>query len=159
MGLRGPKPTPTAILEARGSWRAKGRSEKEVKFHAASLRCPRYMGREAKALWKRLAPVLKRAEVLSEGDLPAFEMLCETYGDYRHARDMMKREGMTATAENGYVAKSAWRQIADRSFRDFLSMAAQFGLTPSSRSGAAKVEAEEIVANLRLGGLKDGTYF
>jgi phage terminase small subunit len=51
MGKRGPQPTPTKILQLRGSWRAKKRpanvSQTPLKSHA-----PAWLDAEAKKIWK-----------------------------------------------------------------------------------------------------------
>lgn len=131
---------PAEVLKLRGSWRAGERERREAKFRQADVRCPRYLSKDAKALWKRIAPKLKAAKILSAADVTALEVLCELHADFRHARAMMAREGMTAVSDSGWISKNAWRQIADRAARDLLVYLSAFGMTPSSRSGVARLD-------------------
>lgn len=75
--------------------------------------------------------------VLTLADGKALELLCDAYAEYREARSVCEREGMTyeSVSEHGSmwrarpevaIASDAWRRIA--------SMLREFGLTPSSRT-------------------------
>jgi len=77
---------------------------------AAVRKPPDWLGSYAKALWRRLSPVLTKAGLLSEGDVPALEMLCDEY-------DCWRRDPLAVGARDRY------RRLL-----------VEFGLTPSSRS-------------------------
>ncbi len=75
MGARGPAPTPTKILEARGSWRAKARAG-ELTFPVERPECPAWLSTEARAEWDRVVERLEGAGVLAQqayarGESPA----------------------------------------------------------------------------------------
>src|SRR5947209_513230 len=70
MGQRGPAPTPTPILDARGSWRAKGR-DGEVQLPVKAPTCPAFLPDEAKDEWKRQCALLPQMGVLAEVDRAA----------------------------------------------------------------------------------------
>ncbi len=57
MGSRGPAPTPTETLKARGSWRAKIR-DGEPEFKNGKPSCPKFLPAEARAEWRRQVKAL-----------------------------------------------------------------------------------------------------
>jgi phage terminase small subunit len=57
MGLRGPQPTPTAILRARGSWLVNHRKD-EPQPEKGGPPCPRWLNKDARKIWKALIPQL-----------------------------------------------------------------------------------------------------
>ena len=113
MGSRGPAPTPTAILAARGSWRANIRPG-EPEPPAPSLRPPKWISEPARKLWRQLAKELADIGVFKATDRHMLAVLCETYATWR--------------ATDDDKAKEKWTGV-------LLRLAREFGLTPSSRSG------------------------
>jgi phage terminase small subunit len=113
MGSRGPAPTPTAILEARGSWRA-GTREAEPDPPDAESSAPCGLEGEALALWNDLVSQLTDAKMLKTTDLMMLKVLCQTYADWKAAETV--------------TARHACAPVLAR-------LAREFGLTPSSRTG------------------------
>lgn len=77
---------------------------------AGGPECPDWLGAFGKQLWSRYAPVLEKAGLLTAGDVPAFEQLCDEY-------DTIRRDPLNSAARDRY------RRLL-----------IEFGLTPSSRS-------------------------
>lgn len=121
MGSRGPRPTPTAILEARNSWRAKLRTEEtENPEYVVVPPMPDWMSDAAKLHWVHIAPTLLQTGVITESYATAFALLCETLATYTASR-------------NGDDEKAMWR-AHDKMF----GMLREFGLTPASRAEIAQ---------------------
>lgn len=126
MGKKGPTKTPTAILKARGSWRAKTReAEPEVKEPLAIPPPAWLTNDDAVECWHRLRPLLGWMRAT---DTNIFARYCETWGRYRQrchelAGAVVKDQKESLDARIAKLAEL------------LLRMEAQIGLTPSARSG------------------------
>jgi P27 family predicted phage terminase small subunit len=133
MGLRGPPPTPTAVLEARGSWRAK-LNEGEMKPKSGAPKPPKGLKPEALAEWKRVVTLLAPTRVLTAADRSALIMYVTSWGYMNEASDAIARDGVVVTMPNGYPAANPYQRIYNEAFRQCERMLQQFGLTPSARA-------------------------
>src|SRR5262245_889783 len=80
MGLRGPPPTPTAILNLRGSWRGKQRMG-EVQFESGAPTCPAWLSKEAKAEWRRAVRLLASVGLLQKVDRALLACYCDCWAE------------------------------------------------------------------------------
>jgi P27 family predicted phage terminase small subunit len=80
--MRGPQPTPTKILEARGSWRAKGRKDDPPAVPVECPTCPEILRGEARREWTRATAELERMGVLARVDRGMLTLWCELWGEY-----------------------------------------------------------------------------
>lgn len=108
--MRGRKPKPTSLKILEGAQPCRINYREPHLASADSPSAPAWLGTFGKDLWDRLAPVLSPAGLLTTGDLPAFEQLCDEY-------DTIRRDPLSVSARDRY--------------RRLLT---EFGLTPSSRS-------------------------
>lgn len=117
-----PKPTPTNVLAARGSWRAKERAGEPTPPSTPTLPPTKLTG-EARAIYDRLAPSLHACGLLTSADLPRFKDYCRLSVAWDKA--------MTEVEETG--SRSAILSLAkvDEMLR---KLAASFGLTPADRT-------------------------
>lgn len=146
MGARGPAPTPTAILQARGSRLAASRAG-EVQYPAGAPKCPAWLPAAAKREWRRVVPLLLNAGVLTEADLATLAAYCGAVAELEAATRLVEAEGRTIrvggfrAGENGEgpivggqvqphpaiaQMRSAWAAIKQFS--------ALFGFSPSDRA-------------------------
>jgi len=120
-------------------------------------RPPSYLNKYAKKMWKTLVGELVHKGILTVLDLPALEVCCETYGQYRLAHEAVfkpidpetgkrtKRtpaeymEGRNSQTMPEYVAMT-------KAFTIFKGYLIEFGLTPASRSrlDIPKERGEEV---------------
>ena len=139
MGQRGPKPTPTVVLEARGT---AGRHDRtgEPRPPIAAPSCPTWLSVEAKAEWKRATKYLLAMGCVAECDRAMLAAYCEAWSDYfglvKEVKQTVAKQGMAAAIGAGLVG--ARDKAADRMAR----LAAQFGFSPSSRV-RVKVDPEQ----------------
>lgn len=125
----GRKPTPTAVLEKRGSWRAKKRlSEPEATPGEPSM--PTFLDAEAKRCWKRLAKSLGGMRVLCKDDREALAGLCQQWSLFVKTSKMLNAI-TNATELLSYKGLASTNSTA---FQNYTRMCESFGLTPSSRS-------------------------
>jgi P27 family predicted phage terminase small subunit len=141
MGKRGPKPTPTAVLRARNSWRGSvNRGEPE--FDATPPRCPGWLDAEAKKYWAALAPWLGVADVLRRTDANALARYCTLLARWRKCEEFIQKHGDTYTVKNNkgeVVGVKEFPQVRRASdlAAQLVRLEAEFGLTPSARSRIA----------------------
>ena len=132
--MPGPAPTPTSILELRGSRLTAARTG-EVRFDGKRPTCPPWLKGEARACWRRLLPQLERAGVLQAVDRELLAAYCWTWGE------VSRLAGQITSKPK---AKEAWRWAVqmDRCQKRLLQLAGQFGLSPASRTRVRVQEQE-----------------
>lgn len=138
MGKRGPKPTPTAILSMRGSWRASARSG-EPEATEGVPECPRWL-REidtfAAEVWEELIPLLVAQKTIAEIDATAVTMFCQSYSLWKRSTELAE------CCEPGSLERERLRREANNALVHVHKFARCFGLTPADRAGL-KVEKNE----------------
>lgn len=145
--MSGRKPLPSAVKEARGNPGKRGKNDREPQAPAGIPPCPPWLSARARELWSSLGPMLLEMRVLTLADAPALELLCDTYAEWREAREVVEREGMTYECEQwapaepveGEPTKVMIRQrpevaIAADAAKRLRAMLTEFGLTPSART-------------------------
>ena len=94
-------------------------------------------------------PLLEGMKVLTIADKKALELLCDAYGTYREARQIVIAEGSVfktcgkideEVVVTGYKIRPEVK-IAQESWKMVRAMLQEFGLTPAARS---KVSVQEI---------------
>lgn len=138
MGARGPQPTPTETLKARGSWRAKLRAG-EVQYERGVPSCPTWLSREAKAEWKRQVVQLDGAGVLQLADRAILAAYCEAWGELWELSKGVKKLGYVKAIQRGLL--SAKNRAADR----LVKLADRFGFSPAARARVKATDEEEQV--------------
>lgn len=138
--VRGQQPTPTKILAARGSWRAKGRAPGPQAFigPSGSQECPDELTSEdERKEWPLLCERLMRLGVYSDTDIRAMTRYCQLYPQY----NILLREVPIERAAS--IVAVPPRMPSEKIFNqwlklnhDLLRLEVQFGLTPQSRAGA-----------------------
>jgi P27 family predicted phage terminase small subunit len=138
---QGRRPKPTAIKEMEGNpgKRALNKSEPKPGRLTRAPVCPQFLKGLARAQWNKMAPQLARLGVLTNIDLDALARYCALYKRWREAEAEVARLGVIIKTTNGNLVQNPYLNVANRSNEQLNSLAAEFGLTPSSRS---KVHAE-----------------
>lgn len=99
----------------------------------AAVRPPAWLGKHARAEWRKVAPILTARRILTETDLTSLAHYCAAAGLVREAQKIIDREGMVTMTERGLRAHPAVRIQSDAMTRARL-LAAELGLTPVSRN-------------------------
>lgn len=134
---RGPKPTPSKVLELRGSWRAaarKGEPQPEIKIPNPPYWLTDQRGVE---MFKELADEMAQCGYMTRIDKNALANVCRAFTQYLDAADVVEKEGYTIKYENerGTVIHSNPAISArDKAWDQFFKGLEAFGLTPSSRT-------------------------
>jgi len=95
---------------------------------------------EAKREWARIAPELESLGLLTIVDRAALAGYCQAYARAMQAEQRVQKKGLIFTTNTGYVQQRPEVAIAQKSWQLVRAFAAEFGLTPSSRS---RIEVKE----------------
>jgi P27 family predicted phage terminase small subunit len=135
----GTKPKPTALKELAGNPGKRPLPEAEPRQRGPmpSMRSPR-MEPLAQLTWVRLRVALEPLGLLTDADPESFELMCRHFARAIEADELVRSEDLVLDGE-----KSSYRHPADVAFvqhsRMFQRYAAEFGLTPSSRTALAEI--------------------
>jgi P27 family predicted phage terminase small subunit len=136
--MRGRKPHPDNIVRLRGN-PSQHRRNPSVQVPATLLQCPKHLHGEAREEWKRLAPKLYAAGLLTELDTTALAALCVAQATWREASRKIAEEGSTVPGPGGVLRTSPWVRIANQALQQVRLFAGEFGMTPVARQ-RVKVE-------------------
>jgi P27 family predicted phage terminase small subunit len=134
---RGFPKTPTAVLAARGSWRANARQH-EPKYEVKVPVAPKWVDKKGRTFFRRLAGKMAGAGVMTDADTLALGLLTNCFVMYKEANDILEREGVTLTGTNKlgepYTIQHPCVHIMLSTWDRIVKMCCQFGLTPASRA-------------------------
>lgn len=145
--MKGRKPTPTATLAARGSWRANLRSA-EPMAPAGIPECPDDLQGEARAEWFRLSAILSGMGVLTLAERGALVCYCRAWARMTKAAAKLEVEGEVISSPSGYQIQSPWLAIHNKALEQVVKLLAEFGLTPASRTRVKTVAPSSPTNNL-----------
>jgi P27 family predicted phage terminase small subunit len=136
--MSGPSPTPTSILALRGSWRAKTRPAEPQPAQGRPA-CPKWLGTEARRVWKELLPHLEQMGLLSLADRLTLTRYCEAYATWTACRQFLHDHGTTYEVCNRWgkvIAIKAYPQVGmeQKLSKLLLDMEREYGLTPAARA-------------------------
>ena len=145
---RGRKPTPAAILKARGSRHFKGGGTLDSPGIIPNKppRCPIWLGTKGRQVWRYYAKRLANAGVLTELDRTTLALFCDAVEQYLQVRGEVKTNYYKTT--NGNIIQSPGVGIRNQAWTRVLKAASELALTPISRAGIhlAVEEPEEDVS-------------
>jgi P27 family predicted phage terminase small subunit len=144
MPRAGRKPKPTALKELAGNPGGRPLNDAEPRPEpAGDARPPYRLMPKARRFWLENAPRLDALGLLSEIDLPAFQMMATHFGVAVEAAEVIKAEGIMTKDEHGLDRKHPALQVLRDNSGAFRAYAAEFGMTPSSRSRVRSDAPEE----------------
>lgn len=139
MGLRGPAPTPTAILKTRGSKMAKYERTREPQPTPDAPPCPAHLDKPERAAWDDLAPKLAAMGVLTSVDGNALERYCVLWVRWRKVSEFIAKYGETYPIKDDAGKIKCFMPfpqvaIVNKLGEALLRLEVQFGLTPAARA-------------------------
>ena len=147
--MPGPKPLPTRLKVLRGTLQP-CRANPDEPMPEALRRLPKAparLSKHAQRYWRELGRRLVQQRVLTTLDLPAFEMLCDWLGRADEVREIMDSHPVAAqryvlrSGQGGYYINPLFNVLM-ASRREALKLAAEFGITPSSRQKVKAIKDE-----------------
>ena len=155
MGSRGPAPTPSRVLQLRGTFKPSRRDPSaEVDFSplTALPKPPGFLDRVAKDEWARVGEQLIAKQLLTETDLAAFTTYCVNVSRVAACEKILKRDGMTITTPAGFIQARPEVAISRQCGVEQRKFAQEFGLTLSART---RVRTPEKPATPKKSGWED----
>jgi len=136
---KGRKPKPTALKKLEGNPGRRPLNGSEPQPRSDCPECPAWLSDEAKEEWNRIAPELHRLGLLTYVDMAALAGYCESWAQYQRAVKYINENGdfFVMYNEDGsvrYMQQVPQVAIASNALKHVRAFAAEFGLTPSSRS-------------------------
>lgn len=84
--------------------------------------------------WRRVVPLLQRAQAITDGDRGSLLALCQQWSRYLDANARVAGSGMVVRARSGYPMPNPYIGIANKALANCKMLWVELGLTPSSRS-------------------------
>lgn len=138
MGLRGPQPTPTRILQLRGTYRKDRHGDPADQPQLEELEAlpppPGFFDTVAAFEWDRIGHELVAKRVLCKADLAAFTGYCCSVSRAVNADRAVMKLGSTMVTPQGFEMARPEVAIAKQAWSEVNKFAREFGITPSSRS-------------------------
>ena len=139
MGKRGPKPTPTNILDRRNSWRGKARgAEPEPGLDDGDM--PYGLGSYGAVAWQVLIPELVELKLLATIDRAVAIMACKAWHEYAITSNTIAKmfeDGIPLWIElkGGALQKHPILAMRDKAFDQYCKASKMLGLSPADRVG------------------------
>ena len=125
---------PSALKLVAGTDRADRRNGNEPEpILLNDLAPPAHLHERSAAVWRDLAPMLRRNQVLTEADVLALEMLCDAVADYRFARET-RGDDMVTYSHKGSQMLDQWLVAQQACGKRAETLMGRFGMDPVSRS-------------------------
>jgi P27 family predicted phage terminase small subunit len=140
--VRGRKAKPTAMKELEGNPGKRALNHNEPKPEVVIPDCPAHLIGPARTEWKRVTKELVKLKIISVIDQAALSGYCLAYADVIKATNKIKKQGEVIISEKGGLYQNPWVSIRNSAIDRMVKIAAEFGMTPSSRS-RVKVEAPD----------------
>lgn len=135
MGARGPAAKPTELRKLQGNPGKRALPKGEPRPGAGKMpSAPRWMNDEAKREWRKIAPRLFKAGLLTEVDGVGLAMLCEALGQYVEGKRIVEAEGAIAVSDQGNIYQHPAVGLMKTARAEVLRWAREFGMTPAARS-------------------------
>ena len=132
--MRGRKPLPSNVVKLRGNAGKRPLNDREPRPATAVPSCPSCLSDEAKKEWKRLAAELADLGLLTRIDRGQLAAYCQAHALWVEAVQALGRYGTMVKSPNGYPMQSPYVAVLNRQVDIMTRIAAEFGMTPSSRT-------------------------
>jgi P27 family predicted phage terminase small subunit len=150
MGTRGPRPKPTALRVLEGNKGKRALPQSEPAPPANMPTCPDYLNAYARGEWARVANTLYSIGTLVEIDQTMLAAYCVAYSRWRHAEEDLERMAQSDASthaavirtKQGNLIQNPMVGVANTARREMQRLAAEFGLSPSSRT---QIEADPFL--------------
>jgi P27 family predicted phage terminase small subunit len=132
--VRGRKPIPTHLKILHGNPGKRPLNEAEPTPPADRPERPPHLAGEAAAEWDRVCELLDKMGLLSSADRAVIAAFCEAWGRWVEAEAMVRKIGAVIVTKEKTLYQNPYLAVANKAIEQFTKLAAELGLTPSSRS-------------------------
>ena len=158
-GPRGPKPLPTKLKILSGSRYNKEAAAKEPQAVIGLPDPPDTLCPIAREEWLERGPGLVRMGVLGKDDIGVFHAYCQSYADFKRARDALNKlmGGANGTEAGAFLSpskvggpkRSPLLLVANDAMQNMVRFAAELGLTASARSRIETILQDDTESDLK----------
>jgi len=128
----GRRPKPTALKQIQGS-RIRNRGNEPQP--SGVPKCPAHLDAAAKREWKRISRELSALGLLTSIDMAALAAYCQTFSRWAAAEENIAKFGaVIRSPKSGFPIANPYVGVANTALTLMRQFAAEFGLTPASRS-------------------------
>lgn len=147
MAGRPRKPSALKLIQGNAGKRAANAQEPESPL-LDNLEPPEHLPQPVAAVWRELAPKLRRAHVLTELDTPLLEITCESIAGFRQTLDKTADgKSLVRNAETGSISLSPWELLKSMHVKRAMAALREFGATPAARSRVMVDPQTDLFAN------------
>jgi P27 family predicted phage terminase small subunit len=125
---------PSNVVRLRGNPGKRRPNHAEPRPAAAMPTCPACLGEEARKEWKRLCKELAALGLLTRIDRGMLAAYCQAHALWVEAVSSIERYGTMVKSPNGYPMQSPYVAVANKQVEIMGRIAAEYGMTPSSRT-------------------------
>lgn len=146
-----PRPLPTAIHEMRGNPSKRPLNKSEPKPAPVFIlpEPPEHLGDYGMKEWSRVGPILMQNNLLTEADLSIFEAYCMNVQILVISAQSIDEDGLTVRGERGGHVRNPALAAFGQASTAIRAFAAEFGMSPSSRSRIKlPSDDEDVLAGL-----------
>jgi P27 family predicted phage terminase small subunit len=133
---RRPRPTKLTVLKGNPGKRALNEDEPQPPVTDDELQAPDWLDPRAQAEWERIVPIMRDLGVMTDVDIGVMAGYCQAYSTLQDAVLQMQNFGLVYQPTKGknYLQQTPFLSIANKAMSQMRKLAAELGLTPSSRS-------------------------
>ena len=145
---KGRKPKPTHLRLLTGNPSGRKLNKNEPKYSKIEVEAPEHLDNAAKAEWGRVYGEMAAQGMITVVDRAALSAYCVSYSRWVKAETklalMMDKSddnlfgGMIFKTHRNGLSQNPLIRIADRAMENMVRIAAEFGMTPSSRTRAGR---------------------
>lgn len=136
-------------------------NEQALRPRTDKVRCPSWLGREAKKEWRRLVGELKEIGLLSNLDVSTLAICCDAYSKYIAATQKINDTTLVGVHTNKAGAKNLvvnpYVMVAQKYADQYKKFCVELGLTPSARmrmttgGGNQEPEKDKLIEFIKRG--------
>lgn len=134
MAKRGPIPKPTALRVIEGNPGKRPLPPNEPKPMVAAPSCPKHLKPKAKAEWRRISKQLLKLGLLTQVDRAVLAAYCQSWARWVEAEEEVAKRGDVVATTKGNWIQNPYLSVANKAREAMTKLAAEFGMTPSSRT-------------------------
>lgn len=140
---RGTKPKPTALRVIEGNPGKRALPKNEPKPANVIPSCPPHLKAEAKKEWRRVTKHLKQLGIIAHIDRGALAAYCQAWARWVEAEERLAESQDIVKTKGGNVIQNPYLAVANRAQEQMVKIAAEFGMTPSSRTRVSTAPGEK----------------
>ena len=132
--MRGRKPLPSNVVRLRGNPGKRRLNDAEPRPSPRVPTCPACLEGEARKEWQRVVAELAELGLLTRLDRGLLAAYCQAHALWVEAVSSIQRYGTMVKSPNGFPMQSPYVAVANKQVEIMVRIAAEFGMTPSSRT-------------------------